>query len=78
MAYVSSAAEPRELVYPETATAQRPSRGLWRRLFDAMIAARRRQAEREIELYLRGIGGKFTDHTEREIERRFMSSPSRW
>ena len=38
----------------------------------AMHAARQRQAEREIALYLHSIGGKFTDEAEREIERRFL------
>ena len=39
-----------------------------------MMAARRRQAEREIARYLVDTGGKFTDETEREIERRFLSN----
>ena len=47
--------------------------GFFRRFFDAMMAARQRQAEREIERYLRN--SKFTDEAEREIERRFLSTP---
>jgi hypothetical protein len=39
-----------------------------------MMESRRRQAEREIARYL--ANGKFTDETEREIERRFLSSSS--
>ena len=39
-----------------------------------MMRARRRQAEREIARYLVDTGGKFTDETEREIERRFLSN----
>ena len=42
------------------------------------MAARMRQAEREIALYVSQSGGKFTDEAEREIERRFLSNSSRW
>jgi len=48
--------------------------GLFRWLATAMMESRRRQAEREIARYL--ANGKFTDETEREIERRFLSSSS--
>ena len=54
----------------DTTRSTRP--GFWRKLFAAMHAARQRQAEREIALYLHTIGGKFTDDAEREIERRFL------
>jgi hypothetical protein len=37
-----------------------------------MIAARERQAEREVARYLEGLGWKLTDSTEREIARRFI------
>jgi len=37
-----------------------------------------RQAEREVARYLADTGGKFTDETEREIERRFLTSSSGW
>jgi hypothetical protein len=43
-----------------------------------MMAARLRQAEREIATYLADTGGKFTDEAEREIERRFLSTPRHW
>jgi hypothetical protein len=76
MAYAPLAAHPRELDYPQTAAPKAARRGLWRRLFDAMITARQRQAEREIAHYLHNIGGKFTDETEREIER-FIYTRSR-
>ena len=82
MAYVPSAVSARELSYPEASrTPEAPqtkpaSRGLWRRLFNAMIASRQRQVDLEIERYLQNIGGKFTDGHEREIERRFLSKPS--
>ena len=41
---------------------------------DAMMQSRQRQADREIARYLNN--GKFTDEAEREIERRFLSTPS--
>ena len=76
MAYLSSAVAARDLAYTQPQV--RAKRGFFGRLHDAIIVARRRQAEREIALYLSDTGGKFTDETEREIERRFLSSPSRW
>ena len=54
-----------------------PKRSLFGRMLDAMVAARMRQAEREVALYLSDIGGKFTDEAEREIERRFLATPTR-
>ena len=53
-------------------------RGVFARLLDALMASRMRQAEREISQYITLTGGKFTDDAEREIERRFLSSSSRW
>ena len=73
MAYARSAVAPRDFVStPSTTAATRP--GFWRKVLVAMHAARQRQAEREIAVYLHSIGGKFTDEAEREIERRFLSS----
>jgi hypothetical protein len=54
-----------------TSACERP--GFFRRLFNAMVVSRQLQADREIERYLRN--SKFTDETEREIERRFLSTP---
>lgn len=54
-------------------TPERP--GFFRRLFTAMTISRQLQADREIERYLRN--SKFTDEAEREIERRFLSTPPR-
>ena len=76
MAYTSSALAPRDLVSTQPKVCAECS--LFRRLIDAMIVARQKQAEREIARYLMGSGGKFTDEAEREIERRFLSSPPRW
>ena len=50
--------------------------GFFRRFVAAIMISRQRQADREIERYLHN--NKFTDETEREIERRFLSSPSRF
>lgn len=69
MAYVSSVTVSRDLASPKESARRR---SLWRRLFAAMVEARRAQAEREIAVYLERIGGKFTDDIEREIEQRFL------
>lgn len=60
-----------------SAPSSRPTRGLLRRLYDAMIKARQQEAEREIARYLQLSGGKLTDSIEREIERRFISRSAR-
>jgi hypothetical protein len=53
-------------------------RGFFARLLDVLMTSRMRQAEREIAQFISLTGGKFTDEAEREIERRFLSSSSRW
>jgi hypothetical protein len=45
-------------------------RGLWQRLYDAIMRSQQRRAEREIAAYLRSHGGLFTDAMEREIMQR--------
>jgi len=75
MAYAHTAIDARAIAISQPAE---PRRGLFRRMFDALIAARMRQAEREIAIYLDGHGGRFTDETEREIERRFLSNSNRF
>jgi len=53
---------------PATAEAQAPARtSFWRRLFDNMIAARQRRADREIAAYIASHGGHLTDEVERGI-----------
>jgi hypothetical protein len=52
--------------------------GFFRRLLAAMMASRQAQAEREIATFLRASGGKFTDESEREIERLLLAPKSRW
>ena len=76
MAYAPSAVAPRDFA-PTRAPASN-SRGLLRRFLDAMIESRQRQADREIARYIRDNGGRLTDNIEREIERRFLSTPSHW
>lgn len=81
MSYNSSAIEAaftRTYAPTKAATKVAPKRGLMGRMFDALAAARMRQAEREVARYLADNGGKFTDEAEREIERRFLASSSRW
>jgi hypothetical protein len=79
MVYAPSTFAPRELAFTRTSQTSKPTRrGPLRWLVDAMMASRRRQAERDIARYVAGSGGKFTDEVEREIERRFLSTPSRW
>jgi hypothetical protein len=84
MAYTPSALAPREMTFTkagETASVLKPFfvvRFLFGWLLAAMMVARTRQAEREITRYLVGAGGKFTDESEREIERRFLSNQSCW
>jgi hypothetical protein len=48
----------------------------FRSLLDAMILARQHEAEREIARYLDRSGDKFTDESEREIERLLMKRPN--
>jgi len=74
MAYAHTVSDPHDLAYARTAAPKKP--GLFRRMLDAMVEARTRQAEREIARYLGGPGAKFTDEAEREIERRFLSTSS--
>jgi hypothetical protein len=76
MAYTSSALDPREMHFTNSAAA--PKSSLLSRLVGAMMVARTRQAEREIARYLNDTGGKFTDEAEREIERRFLSNQTHW
>ena len=76
MAYTSSALAPRNIALTQPNV--RAQRGLFARLFDAMMASRQRQVDQEIARYLHSIGGKLTDDAERAIERRFLSAPLGW
>jgi len=70
MAAYTPSITPRDLAHAAPAKTQA---GLFSRIVAAMQAARLRQAEREIARYLASTGDKFTDESEREIERRFLS-----
>jgi len=76
MAYAPSAVAPRD--FAPTHAPARNGRGLLRRLLDAMEASRQRQVDREIARYIHDNGGRLTDTIEREMERRFLSTPSGW
>ncbi len=70
---------PLALALHDLAIAESPARkGFFARFMAALAVSRQRDAEREISRFLAGTGGKFTDETEREIERRFLSGPSHW
>jgi hypothetical protein len=73
MAYAPSTVASRDFV---TEKPERARPGFFRWLADAMMHSRQRQADREIARYL--SNGKFTDEAEREIERRFLSTPPRF
>ena len=76
MAHAHSAVHPRDI--PATQVSMLPAAArprFFRRLLAALVESRQRQADREIAMYLHSVGGKFTDEAEREIERRFLSSP---
>ena len=76
MAYAPTAVAPRIAEFkPGAARPAHPS--FWRRLLDAIAESNKRKAEREIARYFGGPGAKFTDETEREIERRFLAN-SKW
>jgi hypothetical protein len=71
MAYARTAVDPRDFPVPAK---PRAKRGVLRRMLDAIEASNMRRAEHEIARYMRNSGNKFTDETEREIERRVLSS----
>ena len=76
MAYAPLALALRGLALPKTAARKGP--GFFVLLLAAMAESRQRQVDREIARYLASTGGKFTDETEREIERRFLTGSSSW
>ncbi len=76
MSYTPSAVEAAfSTTYAPAKTTRK--RGFVARLLDTLMAARMRQAERDVARYITETGGKFTDEAEREIERRFLSPSSR-
>jgi hypothetical protein len=71
MAYARTAVAPSSLHVPRIAP--RAKRGLLQRLLDVIEQHNAHRAERDIARFLRSSGSSFTDATEREIERRFLS-----
>jgi len=71
MAHAPSAVARRGFIVEDPA--RKPPR-FFRRFLDAVMQSRQRQADREIARYLQNY--KFTDGTEREIERLFLSPPN--
>ena len=69
MAYVPYTSATRDFV---TDKPERNRAGFFRRLANVLYVSRQRAVEREIARYLQN--SKFTDETEREIERRFFST----
>jgi len=75
MTYAPLALALQDLALPRSDV--RKGKGFFTHLLAAMAVSRQRDAEREIARYVTSNGGKFTDETEREIERRFLSQ-SHW
>jgi hypothetical protein len=70
MAYLHSALSAHDF------TSHEPKHGFFWHLMHAIAAARMQQADREIAAYLARSGGKFTDESEREIERLLTAGPN--
>ena len=47
--------------------------GVLRRIFDALIETRQKQADRDIARFLARSGGRLTDNMEREMTRRLLT-----
>jgi len=66
MAYTASALAPHERAFTQASATELPVRtqhSLFNWLFDAMMASRMREAERDVALYLADTAGKFTDES---------------
>ena len=62
-----------------TPAARQPAkRPLLQRMFDFIVEAQTRRAEQEIARYMGARGLKFTDEAEREAERRYMTTHSKF
>jgi hypothetical protein len=63
LTYANSAAAP----------AVEPARkSIWRRMFDGLVEAQQRRADREIARFLASHGGLLTDEMEREMMQRLI------
>ncbi len=77
MAHTTTAVAPRTFAVTTALPAFTAHLSLWRMIRSALAEARQAQAEREIANYIASTGGKFTDQSEREIERIYAGSLSR-
>jgi hypothetical protein len=74
MAFIVTPAHFRDAVPYEPVPQVKPRRrSLWRWLYDAVMLAHQRDAQREIERFV-ARRGKLTDSMEREIAERLMNS----
>jgi uncharacterized protein YecA (UPF0149 family) len=81
MAYTASVLAPHDFAFTQPSVTELSvcaQRSLFNWLLDSMMAARMRDAERDVEHYLADIGDKLTDDAEREIERRYVYGSSSW
>jgi hypothetical protein len=62
------------LTYSQTGVAEAeaasPRRGFWHRVYEGIVKAQERRAEREIARYLESHGGLLTDDMERQLMER--------
>ncbi len=69
------------LTYSQTGVAEAeaasPRRGFWHRVFERIVKAQERRAEREIARYLESHGGLLTDNMEREMMQRLTGRAKR-
>ena len=62
---------------PAEPAIEAPRRPFWRRVFDGIIDAQQRRAEREIARYLANHGGLLNDDMERQIMERLTGTTRR-
>jgi len=70
MAYLHTALSAHDFTSPE------PKHGFLWHFMHAIAVSRMQRADREIAAYLARSGGKFTDESEREIERLLTAGPN--
>jgi len=64
---------PRSCNPKPAASAAVASRGIWRRIFDAVYESRRRHAERDIARLINRSGGRITDGVEFQMSQHLMT-----
>ena len=69
------------LTYSRTGVAEAeavsPRRGFWHRVYEGIVKAQERRAEREIARYLESHGGLLTDDMERQVMERLTGRARR-